>query len=72
MISIDTLAIGAPIAAFLILVPLGFAEYCWIERAKKREQLALAASEQLSGGSSARSAAKPDSAPAIKTQSATE
>jgi hypothetical protein len=72
MISIDTLAIGAPIAAFLILVPLGFAEYCWIERAKKREQVALAASEQLSGGSSAQSAAKPDSVPAINTQTAAE
>jgi hypothetical protein len=72
MISIDTLAIGAPIAAFLILVPLGFAEYCWIERAKKREQVALEAREHLSGGDSARSAAKPDSVPAINTQTAAE
>jgi hypothetical protein len=72
MISIDTLAIGAPIAAFLILVPLGFAEYCWIERAKKREQLALAAREKPSAGGSAQSVANPDSAPAIKTQSAAE
>jgi hypothetical protein len=72
MISIDTLAIGAPIAAFLILVPLGFAEYCWIERAKRREQAALAASEQLSGGGSAQSAAKPDSVAAINRQTAAE
>jgi len=72
MISIDTLAIGAPIAAFLILAPLGFAEACWIERAKKREQLALAAQQRLSGGGPAQSAANPDSVSAIKTQTAAE
>jgi hypothetical protein len=52
MISIDTLAIGAPIAAFLILAPLAFAEYCWIERARRREQLARAAAEKISGNGS--------------------
>ena len=48
MISLDTLAIGAPLAAFLILGPLGFLEYRWIERAKRREQLARAAAEIIS------------------------
>ncbi len=48
MISLDTLAIAAPVLAFLILTPLGFLEYCWIERAKRREQLAMAAAEKIS------------------------
>jgi hypothetical protein len=52
MISMDTLAIGAPILAFLILAPLGYAEYCWIERAKRREQSAIAAGEKISGSGS--------------------
>jgi hypothetical protein len=49
MISLDTLTIGAPVLAFLILAPLGFLEYCWIERARRREQLARAAAEIISG-----------------------
>jgi hypothetical protein len=48
MISLDTLTIAAPVLAFLILAPLGFLEYCWIERAKRREQLATAAAEKIS------------------------
>jgi hypothetical protein len=56
MISMDTLAIGAPILAFLILAPLGYAEYCWIERAKRREQSATAAAEKISGPGSPASA----------------
>ena len=70
MISIDTLAIGAPIAAFLILAPLAFAEYRWIERAKRREQLAMAARE-LPTPDAAQSA-NPDSRAAVKTQTAAE
>jgi hypothetical protein len=70
MISIDTLAIGAPIAAFLILAPLAFAEYLWIERAKRREQLAMAARE-LSAPNAAQSA-NPDSRAAGKTRTAAE
>ena len=64
MISIDTLAIGAPIVAFLIIAPLAFAEYCWIERAKRREQSAAAAGEKISGHSS--------SIVAVNTQAAAE
>ena len=71
MISIDTLAIGAPIAAFLILAPLAFAEYLWIERAKRREQLAIAARE-LSAPGTAQSAANPDATGTVKTQTAAE
>ena len=56
MISLDTLAISAPVAAFLILGPLGFAEYRWIERAKRREQLERAAAEKISGPGSPASA----------------
>jgi len=56
MISLDTLAVGAPLAAFLILAPLGFAEYCWIERARRREQLARAAAEKISGNGSSTAA----------------
>ena len=52
MISLDTLAIGAPVVAFLILGPLGFVEYRWIERARKREQLARAEAEIISQGRS--------------------
>jgi predicted negative regulator of RcsB-dependent stress response len=48
MISIDALAIGTPVAIFVFLGLLGFVEYRWIERAKKREQLAMAASEKIS------------------------
>ena len=64
MISLDTLAIGAPVLAFLILAPLGFLEYCWIERAKRREQLASAAAEKISGPGSPASA--------VDTQAAAE
>ena len=64
MISLDTLAIGAPVVAFLILGPLGFVEYCWIERAKRREQLATAASEKISQSRS--------STAAVDTQAAAE
>ena len=56
MISLDTLVIAAPVLAFLILAPLGFLEYCWIERAKRREQLAMAAAEKISGPGSPASA----------------
>jgi hypothetical protein len=56
MISLDTLAIGAPVLAFLILAPLGFLEYCWIERAKRREQLATAAAGKIAGNGSPASA----------------
>ena len=56
MISLDTLTIGAPVLAFLILAPLGFLEYCWIERAKRREQVAMAAAEKISGPGSPASA----------------
>jgi hypothetical protein len=48
MVSLDTLTIAAPVLAFLILAPLGFLEYCWIERAKRREQLAMSAAEKIS------------------------
>lgn len=47
MISMDTLAIGAPVAAFVIGL-FGFAEYCWIQRAKRRQQLA-AERDKISG-----------------------
>ena len=49
MISIDMLAIGTPVAYFVFLGLVGFAEYCWIERANRREQLARAAAEKISG-----------------------
>jgi hypothetical protein len=70
MISIDTLAIGAPLAALLAVGLAGFVEYRWIERAKKREQLAMAARE-LSAPDAAQSA-NPDSRAAVKTQTAAE
>jgi len=63
MISIDTLAIGAPLAALLAVGLAGFVEYRWIERAKRREQLA-AAGEKISGHSS--------SIVAVNTQAAAE
>jgi hypothetical protein len=72
MISIQTLAIGTPVAAFLIIGLLAFAEYRWIESGKRREQLAMAGREKLSGGGSAQSAANPDAAGAVKTQTAAE
>ncbi|HEU0084335.1 MAG TPA: hypothetical protein VFQ87_15850 [Bradyrhizobium sp.] len=52
MISIDTLAIGTPVAIFVFLGLLGFVEYRWIERAKRREQLATAAGQKISGSGS--------------------
>jgi hypothetical protein len=70
MISIDTLAIGTPVAAFVFLGLLGFVEYRWIERAKRREQLAMAARE-LSVSDAAQSE-NPDSRAAVKTQTAAE
>jgi hypothetical protein len=56
MISIDTLAIGAPLAALLAVGLAGFVEYRWIERAKRREQLAAAGGEKISGRGSSTSA----------------
>ena len=70
MISLDTLAIGTPVAIFVFLGLLGLVEYRWIERAKKREQLAMAARE-LSAPDAAQSA-NPDSRAAVKTQTAAE
>jgi hypothetical protein len=70
MISIDTLAIGTPVAIFVFLGLLGFVEYRWIDRGKKREQLAMAARE-LSAPDAAQSA-NPDSRAAVKTQTAAE
>jgi hypothetical protein len=64
MISIDTLAIGAPLAALLAVGLAGFVEYRWIERAKRREQLAAAAGAKISGHSS--------SIIAVNTQAAAE
>jgi hypothetical protein len=72
MISIDTLAIGTPVAAFVFLGLLGFVEYRWIERGKRREQLAMAGHEKLSGRDPAHSVANLDSAGAAKTQTAAE
>jgi hypothetical protein len=51
MISMDTLAMGAPVAAFVILGLFGFAEYCWMQRAKRRQQLA-AERDKISGSGS--------------------
>ena len=56
MISIDMLAIGTPVAYFVFLGLLGLVEYRWIERAKRREQLAIAAAEKISGNGSPASA----------------
>jgi hypothetical protein len=56
MISIDTLAIGTPVAYFVVLGLLGLIEYRWIERARRREQLARAAAEKISGPGSPASA----------------
>ncbi len=70
MISIDTLAIGTPVAIFVFLGLLGFVEYRWIERAKRREQLAMAAHE-LPAPDAAQSA-NPDSRAAVKKQTAAE
>jgi hypothetical protein len=70
MISIDTLAIGTPVAIFLIIGSLAVVEYRWIERAKRREQLAMAARE-LPAPDAAQSA-NPDSRAAVKTQTAAE
>ena len=56
MISMDTLAIGAPLAALLTVGLAGFVEYCWIQRARRREQLARAAAEKISGPGSSISA----------------
>jgi hypothetical protein len=70
MISIDTLAIGTPVAIFVFLGLLGFVEYRWIERAKRREQLAMAARELSAPG--AAQSGNPDSRAAVKTQTAAE
>jgi hypothetical protein len=70
MISIDMLAIGTPVAYFVFLGLLGLIEYRWIERAKRREQLAMAARE-LPAPDAAQSA-NPDSQAAGKTQTAAE
>jgi hypothetical protein len=64
MISIDMLAIGTPVAYFVFLGLLGLVEYCWIERAKRREQLAAAAGEKIPGSGS--------STAAVDTQAAAE
>ena len=72
MISIDTLVIGAPVAVFVIVGPLAFVEYCWIERAKRREQLAMAARERLSGPDPTQSTTNPSPAGTVKTQTAAE
>jgi hypothetical protein len=56
MISIDMLAIGTPVAYFVFLGLLGLIEYRWIERAKRREQLATAAAEKISGDGSSTAA----------------
>ena len=56
MISIDMLAIGTPVAYFVFLGLLGLVEYRWIERAKRREQLATAEAEKISGPRSPASA----------------
>jgi hypothetical protein len=56
MISINTLAIGTPVAIFVFLGLLGPVEYRWIERAKRREQLVTAAAEKMSGPGSPASA----------------
>jgi hypothetical protein len=70
MISIDTLAIGTPVAIFVVIGFLALVEYRWIERAKRREQLAMAARE-LPAPDAAQSA-NPDSRAAVKTQTAAE
>jgi hypothetical protein len=70
MITLDTLAIGTPVAYLVILGILGFVEYCFIKRAQRREQLAMAARE-LSAPGPAQSA-NPGSAGAVKTQTAAE
>jgi hypothetical protein len=70
MISIDMLAIGTPVAAFVFLGLFGFVEYRWIERAKRREQLAMAVPELSAPG--ATQSANPDSRAAAKTQTAAE
>ena len=70
MISIDTLAIGTPVAAFVFLGLLGFVEYRWIERAKRREQSAMAAREPFAPG--AAQSANPDSRAVVETQTAAE
>jgi hypothetical protein len=72
MTTLDTLAIGTPVAYFVILGLLGFVEYRWIERAKRREQLALAEGAKLSKRDPAAPAAHPDSAAAAKPQVAAE
>jgi hypothetical protein len=64
MISIDTLAIGAPLAALLAVGLAGFVEYRWIERAKRREHLAAAGGKKISGPGS--------STGAVDTQAAAE
>ena len=56
MISIDMLAIGTPVAYFVFLGLLGLVEYRWIERAKRREQLAGAAGEKISQSGSSTAA----------------
>jgi hypothetical protein len=68
MISIDTLAIGTPLAIFVVLSLAGFVEYRWIERAKRREQLAMAARELPAPV--AAQAANPQAT--VKTQTAAE
>jgi hypothetical protein len=64
MISIDTLAIGTPVAIFVIIGSLALVEYRWIQRAKRREQLAKAGSEKISASGS--------STPAVDTRAAAE
>jgi hypothetical protein len=70
MITLDTLAIGTPVAYLVILGLLGFVEYRWIERAKRREQLAIAARELAAPG--AAQSANSGSPGAAKTQTAVE
>jgi hypothetical protein len=72
MISIDTLAIGTPVAIFVIIGFLALVEYCLIERAKRCEQLAVAGREKPSGRDPAQAAANPGSTATAKTQTAAE
>jgi hypothetical protein len=71
MISIDTLVIVAPLVVFVIVAPLAFVEYCFIERAKRREQLAMAGRETLSAPGAAQPA-NPDSPGTVKNETAAE
>jgi hypothetical protein len=72
MTSLDLVAIGAPIAALIFMGLVALVETRLMARAKRREQLAASGREKLSEGTSAASAAHPDSVAAAKTQTAAE